>query len=204
MGGIGGRVVMLILRLTSDANGLTSDDGFTIGQFSLLDSAQLYAGMALFGAVNGASYVAARQLLPRTGRLVLWGVLGAAVVGSAVVKTDGLDFNVLEPRWFAIASFVALPGLAALLVAWLIERCARIEPWRCSPWLALLVIPALPALVGAPLFLVGGAIAVGLGRIDALRRLPDRAWARMAALTLVLLIVAAGAADLARDTAELL
>jgi hypothetical protein len=76
VGGVGGRGLMFALRVTSDADGIVSDDGFTIGQFTLSDSLQLYAAMSLAGAVNG--------------------------------------FHVLEPRWFAIVGFVALPGLAAL------------------------------------------------------------------------------------------
>jgi hypothetical protein len=40
---------MLVLRLTSDADGVVSDHGFTIGEFTLSDSLQVYAGMTLAG-----------------------------------------------------------------------------------------------------------------------------------------------------------
>ena len=89
VGGVGGRLVMLVLRLSSDADGVVSDDGFTIGSFTLFDSLQLYAGMALFGAVNGLCYVGARQLLPRRFRVALWGAVGAAVVGRAIPPQGG-------------------------------------------------------------------------------------------------------------------
>jgi hypothetical protein len=204
VGGVGGRAVMLALRLASDAGGLVSDDGFTIGQLTLFDSLQLYAGMALAGALNGVAYVAARRLLPTRGRTLLWGLLGAAIVGSQVVKTDGVDFNVLEPRWFAIAGFVALPGLAALAIAWAIERSAQVEPWSCSPWFALLLVPALPGLLAAPLVLLGAGLTLALGRIVALRRLPGRALPQLLALAFVAIVILAGSADLARDAAELL
>ena len=75
------------------------------------------------------------------------GRVGAAVVGGLVVKTDGVDFAILEPRWFAIAAFVALPGVAAFAVAYAIERLAPRAPWRCSRWAALLVLHALPAFL---------------------------------------------------------
>jgi hypothetical protein len=204
VGGIGGRLVMLVLRLTSEADGVISDDGFTIGEFSLFDSLQLYSATALAGAVNGAIYVAARRVLPARGRVALWGLLGAAVVGGVVVHPDGVDFNLLEPLWFAIAAFVALPGIAALAVAWLVERCAGVEPWRCSPWWALLLLPAAPALVGAPAFAAGAAVVVALGRIPALRRLPETRPVRLLAVAAVLALTASGALDLARDTAAIL
>ena len=65
VGGVGGRIVMLVLRLASDANGVVSDDGFTIGSITVFDSLQLYAGMALVGAINGLAYV---QQLRADGR----------------------------------------------------------------------------------------------------------------------------------------
>lgn len=174
------------------------------GKFTLSDSLQLYAGMSLTGAVNAVVYVAARRLLPARGRAVIWGLVGAAVVGSVVVNTHGVDFHVLEPRWLAIAGFVALPGLAALIIALVVERCARLEPWRCSPWYALLLVPALPGLLAAPLCLVGGAVTVALGRVAAFRRLPGRPLPRVFAFGLVAVLIAVGSADIARDATELL
>ena len=204
VGGAGGRLVMLVLRLTSDANGFVSDDGFTIGSFTLFDSLQLYAGMALIGAVNGLFYVGARRLLPRRFRVALWGAVGAAVVGGMVVKTEGIDFVVLEPRWFAIAAFVALPGAAAFAVAAVLEHLAPLQPWRVSRWTALLVVPALPAFLALPLAVTGGVLVLAAGRISASRRIPASPLARGAALTLALGLVAVGALDLWRDATELL
>ena len=71
-----------------------SDDGFTIGEFSLSDSAQLYAAAALGGALNTLAYVAARRVLPEPLRIPLWGLVGGAAVGAVVVHTDGVDFTV--------------------------------------------------------------------------------------------------------------
>ena len=195
---------MLVLRLTSDANGVTSDDGFTIGSVTVFDSLQLYAAMALAGAVNGALYVGARRLLPRRARVALWGAVGAAVVGGLVVKTEGVDFVVLEPRWLAIAAFVALPGLAALAVAAVVERLARREPWQCSRWAALLLVPAAPASLAVPLAAVGGATVLAGARIVPLRRLAGTTVARTAAVTVAVVLVVAGGLDVARDAAELL
>lgn len=204
LGGLGGRLVMLVLRLTSDADGVVTDDGFTIGELTLSGTFQLYAAMTLVGAINGVAYVAARELLPARGRILLWGLVGAAVVGSLVVKTEGVDFTLLEPLWFAVAAFAVLPGLAALVIAGLVERSARIEPWRCSRWFGLLLVPASPALLGAPVFLLGAAVFLGLGRIEALRRVPRLRLARLLTVGLLLALVVAGGVDLTRDALELL
>jgi hypothetical protein len=204
VGGVGGRLVMLVLRLASDADGILSDDGFEIGRFTVGGSLQLYAGMALAGAVNGMIYAAARLVLPRRGRVLLWGALGTAVVGSLVVDTDGVDFFALEPLWFAIAAFAALPGLAALCVAWLVERFAEVEPWRVHPAAALLLLTASPGVLAVPFALIAAAVVVGLGRIGPVRRLPQAPALRVVALLAAAAIVVAGAVDLARDTAEIL
>ena len=204
IGGVGGRLAMLALRLTSDVPGLTTDDGFTVGRFTLSGSLQLYFAMAQVGAVNGLAYVAARPFLPERVGTVLWGLVGAAVTGGLVVHRDGVDFAFLEPSWLAVASFVALPGIGALAIAWLVERAARLEPWRCSRWFALLLVPALPAVIGvAVLALVPAAVVVALGRIRRLRRLPRARWARLAAFGVLVLMISLGAVDLARDAAAI-
>jgi hypothetical protein len=154
--------------------------------------------------VNGVIYVAARRLLPARGRALLWGLVGAAVVGSQVVNTEGIDFNVLEPVWFAIAGFVALPGLAAFAIASAVERCAGIDPWRCSPWYAVLLVPSLPGVLATPVFLLGGALTIAVGRVPVLRRLPGRVVPRVLALGVVAAMIAVGSVDLTRDAAELL
>ena len=56
VGGIGGRLAMLLLRLTSpdDVLGLTSDDGFEIGIVTF-DTLQLVLAMAMLGGHLGHS-----------------------------------------------------------------------------------------------------------------------------------------------------
>jgi hypothetical protein len=129
VGGLGGRLVMLVLRLTSDpiVLGVTSDDGFEIGRFTLAGTLGLVGAMAAIGAANGALYAVLRGSIPRRFRALLWTSFAAAFGGSQFVHADGVDFTLLEPRWFAVVSFVALPGLAALVVVVLVER------WRHTP-----------------------------------------------------------------------
>jgi hypothetical protein len=174
VGGVGGRLVMLVLRLASDADGVVSDDGFEIGRFTPGGSFQLYGATATIGAINGVAYVAVRRFLPAPTRVAVWALAGCAIGGSAFVHGDGVDFSVLEPVWLAVVSFVALPGLAALIVAVVVERVAPREPWRVSRWLAFAALPALPGMLVAPVAAVGGAVVVALGRVASVRRRDPR------------------------------
>ena len=130
VGGVGGRLAMLLLRLTSpdDVIGMISDDGFEIGVFSF-DTAQLVLAMAMLGGINGVLYAALRGAIPRKLRLPLWSVFAAALGGASIVHDDGVDFAFLEPAALAIALFVLLPGAAAAVVVLLVERWMRVEPW---------------------------------------------------------------------------
>jgi hypothetical protein len=205
IGGIGGRLAMLTLRLTTPdlPVGLISDDGFEIGVFDLRQSLGLYAGMAAIGAGFGLLYAALRELLPRRGRLLLYGLFGAAVGGANFVHTDGVDFTLLEPRWFAVASFVALPGLAAAALAALVERADAWTPWGCPRAAWLLALPGLPGLVVLPVAAVGAGAVVVLGRVRVLRAVVPVVGRFVVPAVLVVVTVLAGVA-LVRDAATIL
>jgi hypothetical protein len=99
------------------------------------------------GAIVGVLYVAVRQALPSAWRRVAWTFVGATFGGSAILHADGVDFNLLEPTWLAVAMFVAIPaGGAALMAAW-------VESWD-RWWFTdrrRTIAAALPALVLVPL-----------------------------------------------------
>jgi hypothetical protein len=163
VGGLGGRLAMLILRLTSDdlVLGIVSDDGFEIGVVSAR-TLILVATTAALGAINGVLYAAVRDAIPPALRLPLWTLVGAAVVGAAVVHEDGIDFSLLEPHALAVALFVGLPALASAAVVVLVERCDRVEPWGNPRLTALLVAAALCGTVALAFSAVVafGALAV--------------------------------------------
>jgi hypothetical protein len=169
VGGVGGRLVMLVLRLASpdDVIGLESDDGFTIGVVSAA-TFNLLLGMAFIGAANGALYVALRSSIPVRLRLILWPLFAASVGGENVVHEDGVDFQLLEPKWFAVASFVVLFAVAALAVVLLAERWLAVE----RPGAALTTAVVVSALLGT----VGLVVAAALAAVSILwRRLPASA-----------------------------
>lgn len=171
VGGIGGRLLMLALRLESpDAVGLTSDDGFEIGRVSL-ESIDLLVFGASAGALFGALYMLGRRALPRPGRAVAATLAAATVGGGAFLTPDGTDLAVLDPLWLAVAGFIALPAAAALAIALLVERWSKLAPWSLSRRRALAFTPILLAAPIAPVLAVGAAGVLAARRVGGLSRL---------------------------------
>ena len=65
------------------------------------------------------------------------------------IAPEAVDFRLLDPQWLAVAAFVALPGLAVLVVVVLVER-----------WLAPDVTPPRPVVLA--IAAVTGTMALGL------------------------------------------
>ena len=171
VGGLGGRLVMFVLRVLSDpiVVGMVSDDGFEIGRFTLGGTFQLAGAMAAAGAANGILYIVLRGAIPARARAPLWSLFAAAVGGSQFVHADGLDFTLLDPLWLAVLSFVALPGLAALVVVLLAERWLADESSR--PSLPVLAIAAVTGTVAVVLGALAAAAALGARRLGLAGRL---------------------------------
>lgn len=134
VGGVGGRLAMMLLaRLSPEATGVTSDDGFVMGQFTASGTLNLLAAGTFLGAIGGVIYALLRGLMigPRWFQVLSVGGGPAVVVGSMLVQTDGVDFRLLQPTWLAIALFVAIPGVFAALLTLVSERVLR--AWSTSP-----------------------------------------------------------------------
>ncbi len=210
IGGVGGRLAMFVLRLTSDPNlrGLETDDGFTIGVFS---SATLFLLVftALEGMVGGILYLAVRSWLPRRARPWVFGVITAVVGGALIMRPNGIDFTLLEPLGLAVAMFIALPAAYGVAVSLLAERLLlrrrAFGGWRAGvAGLALLlplgVLGPLGLLVSVALLAI---FAVGRGdpRIRSLWTSTPVVWIGRAGLLAVGALVAA---SLVRDVTEIL
>ena len=174
VGGVGGRLAMLLLRITSPDHvvGMTSDDGFEIGVVSA-DTLQLVLAMALLGGINGIVYATLRSAIPQRLRLVLWTVFATALGGARIVHEDGVDFVVLEPAALAVVLFVVLPGAAAALVVVLVERGSRAEPWadrRLSAGLCAAALGGSFALVFAAAVAIAALAIRRVGASGVLRR----------------------------------
>jgi hypothetical protein len=207
IGGLGGRLAMRILFLTSDdaVKGLTSDDGFEIGRFTLGDTAGLIVVTSVIGVIAALLLLVAWPFVSRFGRTtvpmmaVLYGVVG----GALMVHTDGVDFTVLEPAALAIALFVAICAGFGALVAHLVGRAAAGDGWPRERRWWLLGPPLL--LVLFPPVLIVAVVAVATNHADAVVSPDDGRWhtVRAGALLAMLALFVVGAVDLARDIATL-
>lgn len=155
--GVGSRLAMLVLRLTSpDAVvGVTSDDGFEIGRFTLGGTYNLLMLGAVVGVIGAAAYRAVQPWLlgPTWFRRLTVAAGSGAVVGSMLIHADGLDFRVLKPTWLAVGLFVALPALFGAVIGVVVDRVSTIPVppgWRGWGLPALLVatFPLTIVMVG--------------------------------------------------------
>lgn len=128
IGGVGGRIAMFILRLTSDASvlGVESDDGFIIGRFSSATVFLLLAA-AFLGSLGGVFYLVFRDWLPTRARVPLMAGYFALVGGNVFIagKEGGTDFTLLAPLPLAIALFIAIPTLYGVAMSLMAERFLR-------------------------------------------------------------------------------
>lgn len=161
VGGVGGRAAMFALRHTSPdvVRGVTTDDGFVVGRFTTATIAFALV-MAALGAVAGAAYAAARPLLAQRLRVPLWTLLGATVGGGAIVQDEGVDFRILEPSWFAVGAFIAIPALGACAMAVLTERWLGPGPVAPPP-----VRGAVPVVLAGAAALAAADLAATIGNL---------------------------------------
>lgn len=209
IGGIGGRLAMLLLRFTSDDSirGLESDDGFTMGRFDFTSTLNLLLVGTLLGTVVGLIVAAGRPFFPARGMPFAWGAAGAITGGAILVQSDPdkVDFILLEPTWLAISLFVLIPALGAFLIAWIIYS------WQSWWWtnrrrtIAASVsgVPALIPFVSVPAAVVGAVWLLAL-RVPPMRGFARWRPARIAAIVVFCAIVLLGALDLQSDTRSLL
>jgi hypothetical protein len=164
IGGIGGRLAMFVLRLTSDpsVHGIKTDDGFVIGRFTG-DTIFLVIFTALLGAVTALLYLVIRLWLPKSWRWLVMTLLGAVIGGALFIRPGGPDFTVLEPLRLAVAIFIALPALHGLTMSVLVESFLSHAPRRfIATFLALLLSLAPLLLLGVPGLFVILLLVTGL------------------------------------------
>lgn len=209
VGGVGGRLAMALLALTSPgAHGVTSDDGFEVGTFTLAGTLNLLLIGSLLGAVGGGIYAVLRRL--RLGRrwfdVSALAVGPGIVVGSMLVHTSGVDFHVLQPAWLAISLFVAIPAMYGALVATAAERWVASETFLFRLPAPLAIAPALillPLLPFAVLLVAAWLTLYALRhteRGESVLRHPGAAFAARMALAVVFV---AGSVALVRDVLAL-
>lgn len=165
--GVGSRLAMLLLRLTSPdhVNGVESDDGFTMGEVTFGGTYNLLMIGAVVGIIGAGVYLMVSPWLigPKWFRRLTIGLAAAAVAGSMLVHADGVDFTLLKPTWLAIGVFVALPGLFGVGVGMAVDAVKRPDSWTRigRRQLALPIISVVLFPFSIP-FLLFVAVIVGL------------------------------------------
>jgi hypothetical protein len=205
IGGVGGRIAMRILLLTSDdsVRGLESDDGFEIGRFTVANTIGLLIVTALIGVLAALLFLAARPFVARFGRAVvpLMAALSGILGGALMVHRDGIDFRVLEPALLAITLFVAICAGFGAVAAWLVSAAAADDGWaRTRSW--WLLGPPLVLLLFPPFAIA----AFAAGAFNWLAAVADpRRWRviEIGAYVVMSALFVFGAVDLARDTVAL-
>jgi len=204
--GVGSRLAMLLLRLTSPdrVNGVTSDDGFTIGKVTVAGTYSLLLLGAVVGIIGAAAYrlVAAWLIGPRWLRRATTGLAAGAVVGSMLIHADGVDFTLLRPTWLAIGLFVALPGLFGVVIGVAVDAVSSPDSWTVRgrrrwllPAIAVACFPPTLVVLAFALVPVGiWALAREVDFPDEIRRVPGlplavrSAWLIIAVVGLVKLL----------------
>ncbi|MGB5757944.1 MAG: hypothetical protein WBM50_13590 [Acidimicrobiales bacterium] len=209
--GVGSRLAMLLLRLTSPESvvGATSDDGFTIGRFTLGGTYNLLLLGASVGIIGAAAYraVAPWLLGPAWFRRLTTAVASGAVVGSMLVHSDGVDFRLLKPLWLAIGLFVALPALFAVAIGLGVDRVASADSWtkvgRRRWALPLVLIAGFPLVlfIAVPALLVLAAWVPVRQSLTSIETVP--LMMRVIIRSVWLAIAVAGLVALVRDVGEL-
>ena len=126
IGGVGGRLAMLVLRLTSGLvlRGRQTDDGFTIGVFST-QTLFLLGVTAGLGILGGLFYLIVRGWIPARWRVLVMTVYVGLIGGAGLISPDGIDFAELSPLPLAVAMFVEIAVAYGAVMPWLTERMLR-------------------------------------------------------------------------------
>jgi hypothetical protein len=126
VGGLGGRLAMFVLRLTSDDRiiGLQTDDDFTIGSFTS-STIFLVFFCAFFGFFASVLYALGSGFVPPERRVAVSAALYGVAGGAVILQPGHFDFTAVDPPFLTVALFILVPALFGAALAWLVERFAN-------------------------------------------------------------------------------
>jgi len=208
IGGVGGRLAMLALRLTSDPSlhGVSTDDGFTIGRVSLQTLFLLGVTVALSMA-GGLFYLVVRRSIPSRWRIPVMTVFFVLVGGAGLIRPSAVDFTRLSPLPLAVALFVVIPVAYGATMPWIAERLLREDSilrrgrWK---WIVGLVPLVFANFVGALALLVAlGVWAIGRSTPSLVTASRSKVAAWLGRAALVVIAVTSGS-GLVRDGIDIL
>jgi hypothetical protein len=173
--GVVSRLAMFVLAQTNaSAAGMTSDDGFTIHQFTLSGSLNLVVVGVFLGALSGVCWLALAPLKfgPAWFQRLSLSVGAGVVVASQVVHSDGVDFVFLdEPFLLAVALFVLIPVAHVFVLDLLVSRVHGRQAFTGRRWTVAGTVLALPMAPLVALLALARAFQLAVLR-------PGGAWSR--------------------------
>jgi len=206
--GVGGRLAMLLLRVTSDPalRGFLTDDGFTIGRVSV-ETLFLLGVTAGLGMAGGIFYLVVRRWIPARWRIPLMTLFFALVGGAGVIRPSEVDFTLLAPLPLAVALFIAIPAAYGAMMTWMAERLLRedsILRRRSWAWIVGLAPLAFANIVGIAVLLVAfGVWALGRSAPGLVAAWRSQVATRFGRAALIVMAVTSGA-GLVRDGLDIL
>ena len=206
VGGVGGRLAMRYLAATNEEDsGVTTDDGFVIGNITFGGSLALLASCFQLALVGGALFILIRPLLlgPAWFR-VLSVATGVGVVLGAFTVHPGVDLDVLDPPLVAIILFVAVPFVAAGVFCLVAFRWLNDDSWfargsfrRVAATLVVWLLAGVFLVFVVPLMLIGLAVhRADRDQEDSAVSYERRRWLGRAAL---MIVFGAGLLNLVND-----
>ena len=167
--GLGTRLLMRVLAATSpdEAQGAITEAEEVVGEVTMGGTVGLIAFAGLFGGFAGlALFALVRRWLPDrslvAGALTLGIGAGLTVRLSGLLDPDNPDFELLSPRWLAVALVLVVLVVFGLLAAVLIDRWAASWPQPArSPKGVASGLP-LVVLVMAPPVAFGALVAIAI------------------------------------------
>jgi hypothetical protein len=177
-GGVGGRLVMRILAITSGpaARGAITENGNGVGELTAGGTIGLVLFATLFGSIGGLAYVAVRRWLPRRHRAIAYALFLTVITSPVLINPGNKDFRIFGPHPLAIVLFLALPFADGLIVVPLAERIERFYASRPLRFPDVLLYAPVLLLVPAAPFLVPAGLAFGLGLLVSSRDYLREAW----------------------------
>jgi len=158
VGGVGGRLVMLVIaQLNRDAFGLLTEAEARIGEFTIAGTLLLvFFGGLTAGGVGSVLWAVTSPWLPWAGarRWLVAGVIAVALATFILVESTNIDFGLVEPTWLVLALLLGLVAVAGATTAWLDERLEPRLPHAGAAPRRMLALYGTFAVLGAPVLLL--------------------------------------------------
>jgi hypothetical protein len=162
--GAGGRLMMRLLAETSpDVQGSLTEAGEKIGEITIGGTLAFifFAGIPA-GVLSGALYALVAPVLPRgRARGIVLGVLLLILAATRIdpLRSDNVDFLLLDPAWLAVLGFSVLALFQGMLVAALAPDPPAVGSRGVIAGriaVAVVALAALPGFVGATADILSG------------------------------------------------